>query len=638
MRDWESIGLDKKPDLFPMQSKLEGGKKYGNFLRLPGRHHTYRYHTRAWTGEKWAKGDEAIDLILATEGVSPDKIPPIANPAPEKKPATDLPLISPVSLERIQKHALALLKTRRAELAKKGDKWTWWAALLLVKDLALTPEQAKPVLLEWNRTNCLPPWEEKDLIRKLRLAEQEPGPRGGLLKDVLPESMSLPVASHQPDGSAFCFEVPDSVVADWRLAAPRRSPKKRGRSTSLKSVFYQLCRALIVLRRATPVLVPDVVIAQLLWGGDRKKWPARWRREAYLHYRRLINGQVKQKGFTPECLDQCPLHGREDMPHNHLSYRIKDEGCLRYFRVSEGEGENGLSYDFKGLQSHHQDPDLQEKLQLSIDSAKRAGCLWSIYLPAWIFGPLCLGQGPSNVLKALTHEVTRTRSRSQRPDRAEIVRHDACPFLERGKNYVGFNGNAKPNRKVQGYRLKTWLHFAGYEKASLTNLAEPYREFLNNLHSLSGDFGLTVGGYRTDLGEWQPMNRLLELSQSTAGLRWLDKCVVWVYAPEDYLTRWRGLFATKMGFFLIPGGDVVVTSATSMTDSTTHITSALELCCWLRQNGMTARALAEALGVSAATVSYYVTGRRPLSLKFRDKLEDYLRLKSEVMLTKVAHK
>ncbi len=66
--DYDRRGLDCTPDLFPGGFRRQ---HYGNWLRLPGRHHTHDYFTRVWNDEPWAEdrwleGDDAIDRILRT--------------------------------------------------------------------------------------------------------------------------------------------------------------------------------------------------------------------------------------------------------------------------------------------------------------------------------------------------------------------------------------------------------------------------------------------------------------------------------------------------------------------------------------------------------------------------------------------
>lgn len=66
-----------------------------------------------------------------------------------------------------------------------GHGQTFHAAGVLVHDFALTPEQAFPLLLEWNE-RCQPPWSEKDLFRKLTEVDKRPGERGRLIREEFP--------------------------------------------------------------------------------------------------------------------------------------------------------------------------------------------------------------------------------------------------------------------------------------------------------------------------------------------------------------------------------------------------------------------------------------------------------------------
>jgi hypothetical protein len=73
-RDWESFGVDK-PETFPKQPSLSG-LKYGNWLRLPGRHHSRNHWSLFWSGSRWLDGSEAVEHVLAIEGDAPGLIPP----------------------------------------------------------------------------------------------------------------------------------------------------------------------------------------------------------------------------------------------------------------------------------------------------------------------------------------------------------------------------------------------------------------------------------------------------------------------------------------------------------------------------------------------------------------------------------
>ncbi len=65
--DFAKRGLDQQPEVFPGKPQWH---HYGDWLRLPGRHHTRDHYTRVWNDEPWAEnewleGHDAIDRILA---------------------------------------------------------------------------------------------------------------------------------------------------------------------------------------------------------------------------------------------------------------------------------------------------------------------------------------------------------------------------------------------------------------------------------------------------------------------------------------------------------------------------------------------------------------------------------------------
>lgn len=66
--DYERRGLDQRPEIFPDKPTWD---RYGDWLRLPGRHHTRPHYTRIWNDEPfpeepWLEGHDAIDRLLAT--------------------------------------------------------------------------------------------------------------------------------------------------------------------------------------------------------------------------------------------------------------------------------------------------------------------------------------------------------------------------------------------------------------------------------------------------------------------------------------------------------------------------------------------------------------------------------------------
>jgi P4 family phage/plasmid primase-like protien len=73
VRESEKIGLSKMPEVFPKQDTIAG--KFGNFIRLFGRHHHRQFLSRVWDGKQWLEGEDAIEVILNTTGDPASLIP-----------------------------------------------------------------------------------------------------------------------------------------------------------------------------------------------------------------------------------------------------------------------------------------------------------------------------------------------------------------------------------------------------------------------------------------------------------------------------------------------------------------------------------------------------------------------------------
>jgi hypothetical protein len=78
--DHATLGLAEAPETFPKQAAVappgQAGQ-FGNWLRLPGRHHTRDYWSRVWDADagRWLGGNRAIDHILSIQGDDPGLIP-----------------------------------------------------------------------------------------------------------------------------------------------------------------------------------------------------------------------------------------------------------------------------------------------------------------------------------------------------------------------------------------------------------------------------------------------------------------------------------------------------------------------------------------------------------------------------------
>jgi hypothetical protein len=269
--------------------------------------------------------------------------------------------------------------------------------------------------------------------------------------------------------------------------------------------------------------------------------------------------------------------------------------------------------------------ELNRELDGIYEGKRRVDGTWASYVLPCILGPsprVGLSAAQCRILTGVVGEVTRTRSRSARPDRALLVEAGRggraavtrllSPELPDGK-YVLFNGNGSGRKKKlagNGYRLGTWMGRCGYHGADA-------RAFLKDLEYLSDRFELHVGAYSRAADEWLDLREMLSLWRSARGRARLSECLVRMFTPADYLTRWRSHFAHCLGVRAIPahaesGGELCVEAG--------GVRSAKELGRWMREHGYTDVQLAKSLGVDRTTVNHYRTGRRSWSGRFQQKL------------------
>lgn len=121
-----------------------------------------------------------------------------ARPAP---PAEREALFPPASAKVLEQARDALARHGPAIEGQGGDQHTFVAAAILTHDHALTFDEARPLLAEWNQT-CQPPWSEHDLEAKLR---------GGAKYGTLPYG-----CRRAPDAYAAAL----ALIERWRASNP----------------------------------------------------------------------------------------------------------------------------------------------------------------------------------------------------------------------------------------------------------------------------------------------------------------------------------------------------------------------------------------------------------------------------------
>jgi hypothetical protein len=253
-----------------------------------------------------------------------------------------------------------------------------------------------------------------------------------------------------------------------------------------------------------------------------------------------------------------------------------------------------------------------------------------IYHGYWL--PLIFGTSPRvglspdqvRLLMAITRELTRVpkhtgkpnekgwiynpKSPSDRPDRAQIFKgslvHNSaytadkivCAQLDKKKNYVGFCGNFREHHG-RGYRPGTWLKRAGYE--GLKNPKSNFVRLLSDIDVLSQKFDLIVVGRHHGRGRWYDLAQIREMCQPHVFWQQVDKLMLRIYAPEDFLTLWRYRFAEWLGFSWIPGAECPYLEE----QIPGQISSGDELMAWMKRHRVTQDRLAEAAGLSRRTIS-----------------------------------
>jgi hypothetical protein len=173
VRDHAALGHPVRPETFPKQQAIDEGR-YGNWLRVPGRHHTAEHWSRVWDGAAWIDGEAAVALILGLTGDSPALIPVEVAAAQRRLTMRRAVRVAPtcpsgsVQKEKVSDDRLAdIIQARMAKLpaglgeGQHRDDYGYQFACFLVRDLSLSDAEALPWLREWDRTNAVSKGEDR---------------------------------------------------------------------------------------------------------------------------------------------------------------------------------------------------------------------------------------------------------------------------------------------------------------------------------------------------------------------------------------------------------------------------------------------------------------------------------------------
>ena len=146
---------------------------------------------------------------------------------------------------------------------------------------------------------------------------------------IIPHRMSGPALA-----VPFLLAVPDYIQADWFIARPKFRPINimgkviRGRQRIGGGLHWAIHQA-VIIQKTSRVILADVVLAQVLWGGEKSHWPRNWRQRLVQRLKRAATGNtglsnvIHREGDKGEreCPAQCILHGTR-IRHQHLEITI----------------------------------------------------------------------------------------------------------------------------------------------------------------------------------------------------------------------------------------------------------------------------------------------------------------------------
>ena len=534
--------------------------------------------------------------------------------SPEQTHAPPAPPRSETNALVFARAAAYLRQMSPSVSGQKGHNQLFEAACRLVQGFGLSKEDALPILREYNE-RAEPPWDEEDLVHKLEDADSQSVEveRGYLLHKLRygatpqPSSKAPSCDLPQLSGPRYPVSIPDLIPAprDAALALLNvgdiERPPGRPRFEGRYYAHWQAYNAVFQQHRSC-VSIPDCVMASGVGGAvPRTGWTNRIpfptdkmaKREQRALYKGLrdsipqlenvISDESEQgnseliqrvesmtqrfnalqlRVSSETCPAHCPLHG-SDQRHAHYIFRPNGNvlGSLMNLRVDNDNGIDGFNFD--GLDD--QGRVILKKL------IKENAVVWS-YLPVQMFGQAAgmsirqirIFQG---LFREKTRESPRLRSRAKTADYlikngevpARRGRGDSvCPLLDAEQDYVAFGGNLG-DHCGRGYRLvgtTGWLPRCGFPIEQNLDTERMWNwtgVLLDDLQKLSEWFDFVVAGLDTN-GSWRSLAELCEMVRSRQCPSRLGKCSLRVFAPSDYLTRWRFWFADRLGYSFIPGG------------------------------------------------------------------------------------
>jgi hypothetical protein len=159
VNDHAAHGLSAPPETFPKQAGIRADR-YGNWLRLIGRHHTYPHWPAVWDGTSWQGGEAAVAFVLGLAGDPARLIPAEARACEPPRVVVTVrfvPAHPPRQATPLDRRIRAYMGRLPHLCEGQGrDNVAYSFACWLVRDLGLSDDQALPWLSEWDAGNAPP--------------------------------------------------------------------------------------------------------------------------------------------------------------------------------------------------------------------------------------------------------------------------------------------------------------------------------------------------------------------------------------------------------------------------------------------------------------------------------------------------
>ena len=534
-----------------------------------------------------------------------------------------------------------IAKMPPAVSGQRGHDQTFKVACKLIVGFDLSLEDALLILREYS-DRCEPPWSDEELQHKLEQADAAAKVAGQKRGRLCKNKVTLPsiYLGWEPlKGPEFIGSIPDfGHAGDSDVLKP---------IGEFKNVFWMAWPdyyAQWMLQFSHPFM-SDVFLRQLYWGAS---YPRNWRRELKSwRYQELLES-------GPCSRDTC-LHAALGNSHRHFPLFQTNAGWLdqtKNWQKSERQEwqddgssptatESNVTDDLYPPNNYFYYPTYKKPFDTVFPQARKSGDVIPVYWPALLLGAskrVAWSATQQRLLVGIVRELTRDENK---PRLAAVICGNrvapagkgtemvTCPLLDPDQNYAVFGGNGP--RRGRGYQLmgrtfRGWASRAGYRLKDEDNTALDYTIawwFLHDLVRLTEDLDLVVVGYHPahPVHKWRDLDALQSCLRTGAGFEWLTECCLRIFAPSDFLVRWRYFFSQRLGFRWIPNSfDDLGPIAQATNDD--ELRSSDDVRRWLHQVQQTQAWL-------AAVLAYML--ERPVSRQRINRLLNGTRFDPELM-------